>query len=220
MLDLPGRPILDKRTLIGGCLRLPLSIDASRLRQEVARLPAEWWGSAGGRVGVHQVAQAVFLRGRAPAEGDHPIEERPALAALPYIREIIYKIIPAPALRCLLALLPPGAVVAPHVDRPPYFAKSLRLHVPVHTNESVHMVASGLCYTMRAGEVWALNNSATHAVWNAHPTDSRTHVICDFLPAPELIELLVHGERDLGAFRPEVDSHVLGPGPNESVMHG
>jgi hypothetical protein len=46
------------------------------------------------------------------------------------------------------------------------------------------MIAGGLCYSMQPGEIWVLNNSATHAVGNAHPTLSRTHMICDFLPDP------------------------------------
>ena len=31
-----------------------------------------------------------------------------------------------------------------------------------------------------------LNNSAQHGVWSCHPSLSRTHLICDFLPTPEL----------------------------------
>ena len=71
------------------------------------------------------------------------------------------------------------------------------------------MVAAGLTYCMRAGEVWALNNSTIHAVWNAHPTISRTHLICDFLPSTELLELLMTGERDLGVHRDDVESHFI-----------
>jgi hypothetical protein len=211
MLDIPDHPVLDKLALIGGCLRLPLAIDASRLQREVAALPDDCWGSTAGRVGVHQVAEAVFLRGYAPAQGDLPVEDRPALNALPYARHVIEQVIPAPALRCLLARLPAGAVVAPHVDRPPYFAKTLRLHFPVQTNDAVSMVAGGFCYSMRAGEVWVLNNSASHAVWNAHATESRTHMICDFLPSPSLLELMKRGERDLGISRADVDAQVRIP---------
>jgi len=208
MLDLPALPFLDKGRLIGGCVRLPLSIDDERLRLEVAALPAAVWGSRGGRVGVHAVAEAVFLRGFAPAEGDKPVEDRPVLDELPYARSIIEELIPAKRLRCLLAKLPPGAVVGQHVDRPPYFGKTLRVHVPVQTNGSVHMLAAGLCYGMQAGEVWVLNNSAAHAVWNAHASAWRTHMICDFLPSPELLDLLSRGERGLGCPRPDVERHI------------
>lgn len=208
MLDIPGAPLLDKESLIGGCLRLPLTVEAAALRGEVDAMPADFWGSTSGRVGVHRAAEAVFLRGYAPAQGDLPVEDRPALQYLPVARNIIEKLIPAQRLRCLLARLPAGAVIAPHVDIPPYFGKTLRVHVPVETNDQVYMAAGGLCYRMRAGEVWVLNNSSSHAVWNAHATQSRTHMICDFMPSPALLELMRRGDRGLGEHRPEVDARV------------
>ena len=109
MLDLPGQPVLDKVALIGSCARLPLMVDVERLRAEVEALPASFWGTTSGRVGVHRAADAVFLRGHAPAEGDLPIEDRPALAQLPYVRTLIERSIGGLPLRCLLARLPAGA---------------------------------------------------------------------------------------------------------------
>jgi len=208
MLDIPGAPVLDKASLIGGCVRLPLVIDVDRLRGEVEELPASLWGHSGGRVGPHGPAEAVFLRGFAPAEGDLPVEDRAELARLPYVREVIAEMMAAP-LRCLLARLPPMATIRPHRDLPLYFSKTLRLHIPVVTHREVYMFASGLCYRMGAGEVWALNNSATHAVWNAHPTQARTHLICDFLADSGLVDLIARGNRHLGENIPEVTDHVM-----------
>ena len=207
MLDLPGQPVLDKATLIGGCLRLPIRIDGERLAREVAALPASAWGTTGGRVGVHRDAEALFLRGYAPAQGNLPIEDREALTSIPYAREIIEQIVPAPAQRCLLARLPGGATIAPHIDQAPYFAKTLRLHFAVETHDQAWMIAGPLCYLMKPGEVWVLNNSAPHAVWNADPDRSRTHMICDFLPTPALLQLLAAGERDLGQRVATVERH-------------
>ena len=208
MLDIPDAPVLDKASLIGGCVRLPLSIDADRLRAEVDRLPPTVWGHSGGRVGPHGVAEAVFLRGFAPAEGDLPIDDRPELALLPYVRATMAALVATP-LRCLLARLPPMATIRPHRDLPLYFSKTLRLHIPVVTHREVYMFASGLCYRMAPGEVWVLNNSATHAVWNAHPTQARTHLICDFLGGAGLIDLIVRGDRHLGEYIPKVTDHVM-----------
>jgi hypothetical protein len=179
-------------------VRLTLSTDPERLRDEVAALPGSSWGTTAGRVGVHNAAEALFLRGYAPAEGPKPIEDRPALQQLPYIRSILEEMIPAPPLRALLARLPAGATIAPHVDRPPYFSKSLRIHIPIETNDQVWMLCAGLAYQMRPGEIWVLNNSTEHAVWNRHPSLARTHLICDFLPTPELLALLDQGDRNLG----------------------
>lgn len=207
MLDLPNCEVLDKRQLIGGCARLPLTVDATRLRAEFEALPVELWGTTGGRVGVHRQAEAVFLRGYAPAEGPRPIEDRPALNFMPYAREIIENLIPAPAMRCLLARLPAGGSVAPHIDQAPYFSKTIRIHVPIISHEQVWMVAGNSVYLMQPGEVWALNNSALHAVWNAHASQARTHMICDFTMTPALNELLAHSERDLGRADPSVLNH-------------
>ncbi len=208
MLDIPSAQILDKDRLIGGCVRLALTINSQRLQDEVAQLPPEFWARGAGRIGVHDPADAVFLRGYAPAEGEKPIEDRPALDHLPYARSIIEDLIQAPRLRCLLARLPPAGTIRAHKDLPPYFAKSLRLHIPVETNEQAYMVAAGYSYQMRPGEIWALNTSTLHAVWNAHPTLSRTHLICDFLPSPHLLQWLMLGDRGRGTLRSDVDKHL------------
>jgi hypothetical protein len=206
MLDLPGQPVLDKQRLIGGCARLPLRVDAARLVAEIAALPSSVWGS-GGRVGVHRPAEALFLRGHAPAEGELPIEDRAVLAQLPYAREVM-ALLGAPPQRCLLARLPAQRTVALHIDRAPYFAKTVRVHVPVETHENAWMLAGALAYRMRAGEVWVLNNSAEHGVWNADATRSRTHLICDFTLTPVLSDLLARADRGLGEHHPEATERI------------
>jgi aspartyl/asparaginyl beta-hydroxylase len=207
MLDLPNCEVLDKQRLIGGCARLPLTVNAARLRAEIEALPPDVWGTTGGRVGVHRQAEALFLRGYAPAEGPRPIEDRPVLNLLPYARELIEHVIPAPVMRCLLARLPAGGTVAPHIDQAPYFSKTIRIHIPVSSHEQAWMVAGNQVYLMQPGEVWALNNSAPHAVWNAHAALARTHMICDFTMTPALQELLMRSERGLGHADPIVLNH-------------
>jgi hypothetical protein len=203
----PGLP--DKTALIGGCARLPLMLDAARLRAEVEALPESMWETRGGRLGPHDAARAIFLRGYAPAEGRHkPVEDRDALALVPYAREIIMHLLPAPPQRCLLALLPAGAIVPPHADHGPYFLKTLRIHVPVITHDLAWMYCDGLVYRMQPGEVWALNNSALHAVWNADAVLARTHLICDFLPTPQLQQLLARAERNLGVVNTQVEQRL------------
>ena len=189
---------LDKAGLIGGCLRLPVVVDANRLLREVEALSDEAWATTGGRTGVHSAAAALFLRGHAPAAGRQPIQDLPVLDDLPYCRTLITEVIGAPPLRCLLARLPGGGRIAAHTDRGPYFAGTIRVHFPVITHPEVWMLCDGLVYAMATGEAWALNNSASHGVWNADPARPRTHLICDFKSAPGLLDLLVSGERGLG----------------------
>lgn len=195
--DLLANPVLDKAILLGGCVRLPLTVDAARLGVEVGTIAPEAWGAAG-RVGVHRAAESLFLRGHAPAEGQKPIEDRPIMEQLPYIRSIIGGVLPASPLRALLARLPSGSEIRPHVDSGPLLARTIRIHVPVETNDRVWMLCNGEAYRMLPGEVWALNNGAEHGVWNRDPYRARTHMICDFLPSNELMALLEEGERGLG----------------------
>lgn len=206
MFDLPSQPVIDKNALVGGCVRLGLQADPDRLRTEVAAIPASDWGATAGRIGHQSAAQAIFLRGYAPAEGQKPIEDRPILQQLPYVRSIVEELIPASPMRALLARLPAGAAIPPHYDRLPYFSKTLRVHIPIETNDQVWMICAGRAYQMRPGEVWVLNNSTQHAVRNDHPSSSRTHLICDFLPRPALIELVQAGDRNLGKTSAELDS--------------
>ena len=208
MITLPDHPFLDKTALIGGCARLPVHVDVERLQAEVAAIPAEMWLSRGGRVGVHNPAQAIFLRGHAPAEGNLPIEEREAMRHVPYVQEIMTRLVAAPPLRCLLARLPGGAIIAAHTDQADYFSKTIRIHVPVTTHASAWMYCAERSYRMQPGEAWALNNSTVHGVWNADPERSRTHLICDFLTSPHLLDLLARAERDLGSLEPSVYERV------------
>lgn len=208
MLSLPDHPLIDKTRLIGACSRLPLSFDVEPVLAEIAALPDGSWGQRGGRVGVHNPAQAIFLRGHAPAEGDLPVEDREALDRLPSLRHLIENVIPAPPLRCLLALLPAGAVIATHIDQADYFSKTIRIHFPITSNDDVWMYSVDRCYHMRPGEIWALNNSARHGVVNAHAHASRLHMICDFLPSPELAGLLFRADRGLGERRPDIEARL------------
>lgn len=208
MSDLATAPALDKTGLIGGCLRLPMTVDVVRLRAEIDALPAGTWSSGAAREITHRDAGSLFLRGYPPKEGAKPIEDRPVLDSLPYAREIIETRLGAMPLRCLLARLAAGSVVPQHIDQGDYFDRTIRIHVPVVTNAQVWMVCARLCYQMAPGEVWALNNSTRHAVWNADPERTRTHLICDFLPSPALLDLLGRGERDLGRHVADVDDKI------------
>lgn len=202
MLDIPGYQVLDKRQLIGACLRLPMAVDAPRLRAEVEALPEAAWTQ---RVGRHQAAQVVYLRGHAPAAGELPVEDRPPLQSMPYAASLLHQTFGAPPMRALLARLPAGGTIVPHKDQGPYFAKTVRVHVPVVTNPAVWTYCEGRSYRMAAGEAWVLNNVAVHGVWNGHATDARIHLICDFLPTPALLGVLGSGDRSLGTVEPEVE---------------
>lgn len=171
-----------------GAIRLPLTYDAQRLAAEVAALAEEEWGVNGRVAPAFANTQAVFLKGFAAASGNASVEDREILSELPYVRELIYSLVPAEPQNCVLSYLPPGVDVGLHVDQGEYFQNTLRVHFPVTTNELVTMYF-GACFQLQPGEVWLLNNCAVHGVENAHPSKGRIHLICDYLPSPALLDM-------------------------------
>ena len=189
---------LDKQGVIGTCVRLPIAFELEKLISDFHSMSPERWGSRGGRVGVHVQAEAVFLRGFAPAEGDLPIEDRPVLTQLPYAKHLIHQLFGAHPMRCLFAKLKAKGQVPLHIDKGEYFDKTVRIHIPIVTNPEAKMFVGGRVFSMKVGEVWAINNSTVHGVVNAHESEARTHLICDYLPNHQLLRCISDGDRNLG----------------------
>lgn len=120
-----------------------MQVNLPVMRREIVALPAGHWGTRGIRVGVHSAAEAIFLRGYAPADGEAPIDDRVALERMPCIRALIHELTPAPPIRCLLARLNPVAMIAPHMDQADYFSHTVRIHVPILTDPAILIVCRG-----------------------------------------------------------------------------
>ena len=180
-----------------GAVKLPLSYDARKLANEVGSIADSEWGINGRTAAAFANTQAVFIRGYAAAEGNPSKEDREILSKLPYIKELIYSLVPSTPQNCVLSYMPPKTEVGLHIDQGEYFKDTLRIHFPVITNNKVTMYFNG-SYHMKPGEVWMLNNCAPHGVENAHKTKPRIHLICDYLPSKELIELFNQSDKTLG----------------------
>lgn len=207
----------DKRRYVTACRRLHQRIDTARLQGEVAALPAELWGNV--RAPVHRETQSLFLKGHAPAlqiEGD---PEQPALALCPYIRELLYGLLPGKPGKCLLATLKPRGIVYPHRDAEnEYFVRSFRVHLPVLTNPEVRLYCNGGFFRMAAGEAWTLNNLAPHAVVNDHATESRVHLIFDVFPDEEAILRVRSAEEVPGEHDAALLSRLSGARPADAQV--
>ena len=187
----------DKRDHLSGCRRLALPVDTPRLQREVAGLPESLWGNV--RAPVHRETCSLFLKGHAPLLGIADDPEQPALALCPYIRELLYGLLPGTPGKCLLAALRPGGIVYPHMDAAnDYFVGSFRVHIPVITNPAVRFYCNGKFFCMRAGEVWTVNNLAPHAVVNDDPLAARIHLIFDVFPDPVAIARVAAAEEAPG----------------------
>lgn len=194
----------DKRQHVTGCRRLSTSVDVARLQSEVASLTAALWGNV--RAPVHRETRSVFLKGHAPLLKIPGDPEQPALANCPYIREVLYRLLPGTPGKCLLAALKPGGIVYPHMDADnDYFVGSFRVHLPVFTNPQVKLYCNGRFFRMAEGEAWTINNLAPHAVVNDHPRKERVHLIFDVFPSAEAIASVdaaseAQGEDDAALF--------------------
>jgi hypothetical protein len=104
--------------------------------------------------------------------------DTPALAASPYFRQVLT------ALACtLLAVrlmrLTPGSTIREHHDHDLAFEQgTVRIHVPVATNDAVDFRLNGARCVMPAGSAWYLRLSDPHSVANHGPTD-RVHMVID-----------------------------------------
>jgi hypothetical protein len=168
-------------------LRLPFRFDGSRLAADLHRLSSPWID--------HFVRQnydgnwsVIPLRAQAGAR--HPIkmiysdpmatefEDTPMLNECPYFRAVLDTFAcPLQAVR--LMRLTPGSVIKEHADHDLSFEDgSVRIHVPVVTNDGVEFYLNRERVTLEAGSAWYLRLSDPHSVVNRGDAD-RVHLVID-----------------------------------------
>lgn len=171
-------------------LLLPLVFDAAAMAADVAALAGADWIA-------HFVPQnyegdwsVIPLRGKAGAT--HPVSmiapdptcrdwaDTPFLAACPAIRAALARFsCPLQAVR--LMRLGPGSTIKEHRDPDLAFEDgSVRLHVPVETNDAVDFRLAGRRVEMAPGETWYLRLTEPHSVANRGET-ARVHLVIDAL---------------------------------------
>lgn len=191
----------DKRAYVRACRHLPFRLELERLQHEVAGLPAGVWGD--NRAPVHRETVSVFLKGHPPLLNLPDDPDQPVLEQCPYIRQLLYQLLPGTPGKCLLAALKPRGIVYPHIDAAnDYFIRSFRIHIPVFTNEAVWFYCDGRLFRMLAGEVWAVNNLVPHAVINDHSSDVRIHLIFDIFPSEAAVQIVSHAAEAPGELDP------------------
>ncbi|MBI1201615.1 MAG: aspartyl beta-hydroxylase [Rhodopseudomonas sp.] len=179
---MPTAPVFPDR------LRLPLDFDADRLAADMAAVASAGWIA-------HFVTQnydgdwsVIPLRG--PAGARHPVQaiysdptctdfaDTPLLADAPYFRDLLAGFA-CPLLAVRLMRLAPGSVIKEHRDHDLAFEDgTVRIHVPVTTNDSVDFRLNGRQCVMPAGSAWYLRLSDPHSVANRGEND-RIHLVID-----------------------------------------
>ena len=169
-------------------LRLPFTFDRDLLAADLQRLQESQWIS-------HFVTQnyqgdwsVIPLRG--PAGARHPVqmiysdpaatafEDTPVLAACPYFRAVLATFAcPLQAVR--LMRLTPGSVIKEHSDHDLCYEQgSVRIHIPIITNDGVVFELNRRRVMLEAGSCWYLRLSDPHSVTNLGETD-RVHLVID-----------------------------------------
>jgi Aspartyl/Asparaginyl beta-hydroxylase len=169
-------------------LRLPLDFDPARLAADLAAISADGWIAHFVTRNYDGDWSVIPLRG--PAGARHPVQmiysdpactafaDTPLLAATPYIRTVLAGLAcPLQAVR--LMRLSPGSVIKEHRDHDLCFEDgTVRIHIPVTTNDGVDFRLNGVRCVMPAGSAWYLRLSDPHSVANRGDCD-RVHLVID-----------------------------------------
>ena len=173
------------------CRRLRPAFDAAGIKEEFD--PSLW---EEGEVTLAAGRERYFLVGR---PGDFSDVEFSKLDQLPSTRQFLREFLPGKVLRAHFSTLGSHERVSEHVDgnvgdRYKFFEDTIRVHLPIVTNEKCVFYVEGELFRMREGEVWMIDNRKTHAVINRGK--SRLHLIVDLEPDEKLLEWLDEAHPD------------------------
>ena len=87
--------------------------------------------------------------------------------------------------KSLLAKLPAGKRIYPHVDQGAAHSTYLMVvrifHISISTNDDVWFKVGSNIQNIKVGECWEINNNILHQAWNDGDSD-RIHLIVDIFP--------------------------------------
>jgi hypothetical protein len=169
-------------------LRLPLAFDPGRLAADMAAVAAAGWTEHFVKQNYDGDWSVIALRG--PSGAKHPVQmiysdpgctdfaDTPALAAEPYFQDVLAALAcPLQAVR--LMRLAPGSTIKEHRDHDLAFEDgTVRVHIPVTTNDGVDFRLNGVRCVMAAGSAWYLRLADPHSVANQGHAD-RVHMVID-----------------------------------------
>jgi hypothetical protein len=198
-----------KNNIINKCIKLPFKIETAPILAEVDSVPSDLWNEF--RSPVHNDVKSLFVKGYPPIQ-HKPDTVRPILEKLPKIKHLIYDVLPGSPAKCLVAKLAPGGIIPMHRDGEgspgediyEYFRRTIRVHIPIYTNNEVHFFCNGQIYHMSEGEVWTLNNLADHGVLNNHDIKWRIHIIVDLHPNATLAAMFEQAQSPTGMVSEEI----------------
>ena len=175
-------------------IRLPLTVDAERLRAEAEAFEeGEWRPHPQGHPG--NSALPLIARGGDPADDGvaGAMLPTPHLVRTPYMRQVLTAL-GATIGRSRLMRLDGNAEATMHVDTNYYWADRVRVHVPIVTDPAIEFLCAERSLHMAPGEVWIFDAWRRHNVLN--PTgERRIHLVADTVGSAAFWDLVAAGHR-------------------------
>ena len=185
-------------------LKLPISIDADRLLKEFDRIAVDAWGVS--HWDVHCSIDVLLLRGGTKGKAEDfttmDVANNPILEQLPYISFLLAPEGPfGGAIYAFIFRTKPNGMTRVHRDDNEAWRRTVRIHLPIVTNDGAFLLAEGRAKHLEVGEAWTFDNQSRHSVVNGNAT--RVHMIIDVNPNPKLVELMENATFDPGTPDPE-----------------
>ena len=159
-------------------IRLALTVDADRLRSEIAQFgPGNGAITRKGTLAIRALPLVAGVESRTTTASPDRWAATPQLARCPYC--------PAgpggagrPARTNRLMRLDAGAEATAHVDTNYYWSQRVRVHMPIVTTPGVRFLCGDAQTHMAPGEVWIFDTWRLHNVLNP-PGVERIHLVVD-----------------------------------------
>jgi hypothetical protein len=186
--------------------RLPVRFDVNRLRAEVEALPADAWSRHPSEYTGNTAARLITVGGGQNDFTAGEMQPTPALAASPYIQQVLASFSTVWS-RSRLMRIEGGGSVPQHSDMNHHWFYRVRVHIPVITRPEVRFHCADQSVHMAAGEAWIFDNWREHKVSNP-TTDARIHLVADTAGTSTFWRLVNQGE--VGNFdRPNPESRLI-----------
>lgn len=184
--------------------RLPLRFDVTRLRAELASMPADAWAAHPNAIAGNSSVRLISVDGAENDDVAGVMRATPHLLRSPYLRQVLasFGVVWS---RSRLLRLAPGANVPQHADINHHWFYRVRVHIPIVTRPEVRFHCDGETVHMAAGEAWVFDNWRLHSVEN--PTaEERIHLVADTSGTAAFWQMVAAAERTPMASILEFDS--------------
>jgi Aspartyl/Asparaginyl beta-hydroxylase len=194
---------VDDLALFPDRLRLPFDFDPALLARDLESAVTAGWRRHFIRQNYAGEWDIIALR--APMGARHPVQQIYAnpfvedyvdtevLARCPYFGDILRRF-SCPLRSARLMRLGPGSVIKEHTDELVGIEDgTVRLHIPIVTNDAVDFRLNGARLTMKPGETWYVAVAGPHSVANRGATE-RVHLVIDAVLDAWLTDVMTAAE--------------------------